>query len=284
MPEITRKELQLQLSDGQILSLDIHYNSKQKSATPILFCHGFKGFKDWGCNNLIANEFAKTNYFFIKFNFSRNGVILDNLSDITDAEAFGQNNFSRELEDLKLLLDSLENGSDAFDDFTEFYDFTKLVLIGHSRGGSMALISAIEDSRIKKVLCWAPVIDLSKYAEMKDPLDWQQEPVMIKNGRTGEEYPIYYQFYEDYLANSARLNLQSNLAQLDKPLLIIHGGSDEAVPISHSQELYDLVPQSLLIQVDDSGHTFGAKHPWEKDILPSDLADVIEECVEFLEM
>lgn len=284
MPKISKRELLIKLSDGQTISLDIHYPSQLKSATPILFCHGFKGFKDWGCNNLIAQKFAEANYFFIKFNFSKNGVIPNNLSDITDPETFGQNNFSRELDDIKLLLNALEHQEGEFEELKDYYDFSQLIVLGHSRGGSMALISTIEDSRIKKLICWAPVLDLSKYAEMKDPLDWQQEAAMIKNGRTGEEYPIYYQFYEDYLANRDRFDLQANVVKLDKPLLIVHGDADEAVPLSHSKSLYNFVSHSLMLEIEGGNHTFGASHPWEAETLPTMLDEVVEECIEFLEL
>jgi len=281
MSEILRKELQIQGEKARTISLDVQYNSRNKSATPILFCHGFKGFKDWGCNNLIADQFAQANYFFIKLNFSLNGVIPNNLSDISDPEAFGQNNFTAELEDIKSVIDWL-SGEDC--ELSEYFNIDELVAIGHSRGGSMVLISAIEDARIKKIICWAPVLDLSKYAELKDPIDWQEEPAMILNGRTGEHYPVYYQFYEDFLEHENRYDLQAHVAKIDKPLFIAHGTADTAVPLSHSTSLYEFVGHSLFVQVEGAGHTFGAKHPWDEDKLPEQLKDLIEECVEFLEM
>jgi uncharacterized protein len=272
------------VSDELFLTLDIQFNSKQKSATPILFCHGFKGFKDWGCNNLISLKFAQSNYFFIKFNFSFNGVILDNLSDISDAEAFGKNNYSRELEDIQLIINSLADSKSELALFQDFFDIDKLVILGHSRGGSMALISALEDQRIKKIISWGAVTDLSLYAEMKDPLEWQSEPALVINARTGDTYPVYYQFYEDYLSNQPRFEILENIAKLDKPLLIVHGSSDKAVSISNSQELYKTVGHALFIAVENGGHTFGASHPWAESTLPQQLDEVIEECIEFLEM
>jgi uncharacterized protein len=265
MPQIIKKELQLAVSGGRTISLDIQFNSKVKSAIPILFCHGFKGFKDWGCNNLISSEFAKSNYFFIKFNFSLNGVIPDNLSDITDAEAFGQNNFSKELEDIKSLVNCLETPSGDLLEYKSFFGSEELVIMGHSRGASMALISAIEDSRIKKTICWAPVFDLSKYANLKVPIEWQSEPAAVVNGRTGETYPIYYQFYEDFVMHGERFDIESQIGKLDKPILLLHGTDDTVVDISHSKQMYELVGHSLFSQIEGAGHTFGASHPWTSD-------------------
>ena len=62
----------------------------------ILFVHGFKGFKDWGAFNLIADYFAEAGFVFIKMNFSHNGLSLEEDYYFEDLEAFGQNNFSIE--------------------------------------------------------------------------------------------------------------------------------------------------------------------------------------------
>ena len=49
---------------------DLFFNSKIKNAPLIIFCHGYKGFKDWGAWNLWAEVFASKGIAFLKFNFS----------------------------------------------------------------------------------------------------------------------------------------------------------------------------------------------------------------------
>ena len=73
----------------------------------IIFNHGFKGFKDWGPFNLVAEKFANDGFVFIKMNFSHNGTTLKQPNDFADLEAFAQNNFSIELDDTGLLIDYL---------------------------------------------------------------------------------------------------------------------------------------------------------------------------------
>ena len=41
----------------------------------IIFCHGYKGFKDWGAWNLMADAFTEAGFCFIKFNFSHNSFL-----------------------------------------------------------------------------------------------------------------------------------------------------------------------------------------------------------------
>ncbi len=77
---------------------DIRYISNQDKKPLILFVHGFKGFKDWGIFNMMADEFAKKGFVFMKINLSHNGTTPEQLIDFADLEAFGNNNFTIELD------------------------------------------------------------------------------------------------------------------------------------------------------------------------------------------
>jgi pimeloyl-ACP methyl ester carboxylesterase len=276
---ISKSEHKINGSAELPITLDITRDEKVKDAPVVIFCHGFKGFKDWGCWNLVANEFANAGYCFVKINFSHNGVKANDLSDITDSEAFGNNTFSKEMDDLGLVLDWLEEKEDLQ------VDFNNLNLIGHSRGGPIALLKTIEDSRVKKVITWAGVFEMKKYTELAPEKEWKEKGfVAVKNGRTNQEYPIQYGFYEDYQKNKKRLDLQGNIAKLDKPYLILHGTDDNVVPIEHAKNARDFVTHSIYIEIENGDHTFGAAHPWDGQDLPEALGMVTEESMEFIEM
>ena len=78
----------------------------------VIFCHGYKGFKDWGAWNLMAEAFAEAGFFFIKFNFSHNGGTVEQPIDFPDLEAFGNNNYTKELDDLESVIDWVCNSSE----------------------------------------------------------------------------------------------------------------------------------------------------------------------------
>ena len=84
---------------------DVFYQKTNKPKKVVIFCHGYKGFKDWGAWNLMAESFAKAGFFFIKFNFSHNGGTAENPIDFPDLEAFGNNNYTKELDDLERVID-----------------------------------------------------------------------------------------------------------------------------------------------------------------------------------
>ena len=94
--------------------IDTTLAEKNNSNKVVVFSHGFKGFKDWGPFNKIAEHFASNGFVFVKFNFSYNGTSIENPSDFVDLEAFGNNNFCKELDDLGLVIDWVVN---AFSNF-----------------------------------------------------------------------------------------------------------------------------------------------------------------------
>ena len=84
---------------------DVFFEETNQPKPVVIFCHGYKGFKDWGAWNTMAEAFAKAGFFFIKFNFSHNGGTVNQPIDFPDLEAFGNNNYTIELDDLESIID-----------------------------------------------------------------------------------------------------------------------------------------------------------------------------------
>jgi hypothetical protein len=74
---------------------DAHFNENGEQKPLVIFCHGYKGFKDWGGWNLVAQQFLEANLFFVKFNFSHHGGTVENPIDFLDLDAFAENNNSK---------------------------------------------------------------------------------------------------------------------------------------------------------------------------------------------
>ena len=143
-------------SQQKPIAIDVSYLSNNQQKPLVLFVHGFKGFKDWGHFNAIANYFAENNFVFVKFNFSHNGTSLQKPLEFDDLEAFGNNNYVFELNDLDAVLNTLL----TVEQLKNEIDAEKVYLIGHSRGGAISIIKTSEDTRIKKLVTWAAVADI----------------------------------------------------------------------------------------------------------------------------
>ena len=246
----------------------------------VLFCHGYKGFKDWGAWEQVARFFTGRGCIFVKFNFSHNGVTADHPTDFVDLEAFAQNNLSTELDDLGCMLTALE--SLTLDGFA--VSKADLTVVGHSRGGAIATLRAVEDDRIQRLVTWASVSDYEdRFLLGNAMVKWKEDGVYyIKNGRTGQDMPHYYQYYEDFKANRDRLDIKQACLGITCPHLIVHGARDEAVHLTEAMRLHKWSRGSRLEIVADASHTFGAKHPWGLATLPEDLREVCQLTTNFV--
>lgn len=261
--------------------LDVYFLNGSKPKPVVVFAHGFKGFKDWGHWDLIARNFAKAGFVFVKFNFSHNGTTLERPSDFANLEAFGQNNYSKEMADLDAVIDWIEDQTIIP---ASAIDLQAIHLIGHSRGGGIGIIKAIEDRRIKRLITWAAVSSLS-YA-WTDPAKvktWQETGVYHQlNGRTKQQMPLYYQLYEDFLQQKERFDIQQRIRNLNKPMLIIHGTDDPAVPFMAAQQLQKWNKGSQLHLIESANHVFGGAHPYASATLPAHSRELVERSIAFL--
>ncbi|MBT5614898.1 MAG: alpha/beta hydrolase, partial [Flavobacteriales bacterium] len=123
-------------SSGKPILIDATFKANTEAKQVVVFCHGFKGFKDWGPFNKIATHFADNDIVFVKFNFSFNGTTTNDPINFVDLKAFGNNNFCKELDDLSLVLDWIEN----YQELKGEIDTSRISLFGHSRGGSIAML------------------------------------------------------------------------------------------------------------------------------------------------
>jgi pimeloyl-ACP methyl ester carboxylesterase len=262
---------------GKPILLDFGYKTDGKPKPVVIFVHGFKGFKDWGHFNEVMEYFIEQDFAFVKFNFSHNGGTIEQPIDFPDLEAFGNNNYTKELDDLKTVVDWIEDQEKSEFDKDEIY------LIGHSRGGGVSILAANEDKRIKKLVTWAAVADLINRYPQEVIDQWEKEGVMyIENTRTNQQMPLYYQLAEDVLGNMDRFNIALAANKLAVPHLIIHGTSDEVVHIAEAKNIHEWSKSSEILIIEGSGHTFGAKHPHVETYFPEDVQLVLEKTLEFI--
>lgn len=256
---------------------DTFYPEADEKLPLVIFIHGYKGYKDWGAWNLMAEKFAEAGFFFVKFNFSHNGTTIEDPHNFADLEAFGNNNYSKELSDLGAVIDYFVKDSKV--------DDQKLVLIGHSRGGGISIIKTYEDERINGLITLASVDTLDRFPKNDAFEKWKQVGVYyVTNGRTKQEMPHYYQFYEDFEKDEHRFDVERATEMAKAHVLIIHGTNDESVSVKNAEHLHILNPNSELFLIENANHTFGAKEPWEESELPEDLNILTEKCIEFIKI
>jgi len=259
--------------NGQSILSDLTWFENSSKKDVVIFCHGYKGYKDWGAWNLVAEEFAHSGFSFVKFNFSHNGGTIDNPIDFPDLKAFGNNTYSKEIEDLNVVIDwAKKNGAE------------RIHLIGHSRGGGIVTIVAANNKNVSSVSSWAGVADFKERFPSGNKLnEWKEKGVYyVINGRTKQEMPHYYSFYEDFIENEEALTITKAVTKITIPHLIIHGDKDEAVSFYDANKIFSNNKKARLEVVEGANHTFGSSHPWNEQKLPPFLSEVVSKTINFI--
>ena len=255
---------------------DSFYIESTEPLPIVFFVHGYKGYKDWGAWDLMALEFAKAGYFFVKFNFSHNGTTLERPSEFANLEAFGLNNFTKELSDYHAVISH----------FTERKEVNseRIAITGHSRGGGITVLQAFEDERVKVLVTMAGVCNFGYRFPTGDRMkEWEEKGVMYsENARTGQQMPHDFQLYQNYKENEERLNIQYAAQHLEKPFLIVHPAEDETVKEKEAFLLHEWCKASELKMIPDANHSFGSSEPWDEDFLPEHLEAAVAEIIEYL--
>ena len=271
----TQKNIVLHNSETTSFLADAFIPEATAKLPLVIFCHGYKGYKDWGAWNLMAEKFAKNGFFFVKFNFSHNGTTLQEPADFADLEAFGNNNYSKELSDLDFVIHHFSKD--------ERVDVENITLMGHSRGGGVSIVKAPEDARVKNLITLASVDTLDRFPTGEKLEEWKKEGVYYNyNSRTKQQMPHYIQFLEDFEQNKVRFDVESAMRNFHGRTLVLHGHEDEAVSFSASENLHAWAQNSNLLVMEKANHTFGAKEPWKDYKLPELLKQAVNVCIDFL--
>lgn len=231
----------------------------------VVVVHGFKGFKDWAFFPWVAERLAAAGHAAVSFNLSGSGIG-DEPETFTELEAFAANTYTRELADIERVMAAIRG--DLLPRTPE-----RVGLLGHSRGGADAVIHAAEHP-VDALVTWNAVARLDRWSE-ETLTEWRERGrIHVLNGRTGQQMPLDLTLLEDFEGNRERLDLPARAAQVACPWLVVHGAADRTVPPDHGRIFEGAGPGARLLLIDDAGHTFEARHPF--DSVPEALDRAME--------
>lgn len=268
---------------GRPMAFDLHWQESDEVQPLVIYSHGINGFKDWGGMVRVADAFAQAGYMFLRFNFSHNGTTPEDPTEFKDLEAYAQDSYLKRQEDLAAVMDFI------FDRQAKpKIDWQNIHLIGHSRGGTDALLFAAADDRINKLVTWsAPAHTQTPWKNLdEEELEqWQSQGRLYKsNKRTGQDLPIDYSLYLEYQAHKNKaLDIESKARALDQEWLIVHGEDDEAVFVKDAYSFKTWHPAAEVCIIAGTGHTFGRRQPYPEELpLPASTLVLVEKTIAFL--
>lgn len=242
---------------GDIL-IDVRASDRKTPGPAVIVLHGFKGFKDWGMFPPFTERLARAGFAAVSLNVSGSGA--DDRGDFSMPDRFGHNTFSAEQEDLDRVLEALDRGA------LDIHRPTSVGIVGHSRGGGMAILFAARTPRIGAVATWAAISHVRRWSPEQMVAWRRQGRTDITNARTGEVLPMYPDLLDDIERHAGgRLDIAAAASQLATPWLLVHGTDDQAVRVEEAELLDRVRPatgRNETLILDGAGHTFGAVHPW----------------------
>lgn len=273
------------LDDGEAIHGEVRLPSGSAPTSAVVVVHGFKGFRRWGFFPYSCDALVSDGHAVVSFDFSLNGVGPDGES-FSRLEAFERNTLSREVDELLRVLADVRSGNLGFD------PPRRIGLLGHSRGGGIAVLASRDDVRRQAgghgeqagherragpeghegrpgpeaLVTWAAVARFGTWPkELRE--EWRRNGrIHVLNSRTGQQLPLGRGLLDDFEAHGERLDVDQaagELGTVDTPWLIVHGEDDPTVSAEDARQLGRAHPGASLELIPGAGHTFGARHPFE---------------------
>jgi pimeloyl-ACP methyl ester carboxylesterase len=218
----------------------------------VVLVHGFKGFKDWGFFPWLSESLCEAGFVAVRFNMSRSGIG-EGSESFDRLDLFRDDTYSIQVADL---LSTIREGQSRFPDLPTF-------LVGHSRGGGVALLAAAEVASLAGVVTWSAIARADRW-DAATKKKWRADGYMdIENSRTKQTMRLGTAVLDEVEAlGGTKLDVSSAARRINVPWLVVHGDADATVPVREAELLCDLAPGYAMPWIVEGGnHGFGAAHP-----------------------
>lgn len=191
-----------------------------------LLIHGFKGYKDYGFIPVLAHDLAQRGVRVHRFNLSTSGMTND-IATFARPDLFALDTWSRQVDDVRRVARAVREGEIAGAGLPLF-------LIGHSRGGATALLSA---GRFRDELGLAGVVTINavdrccRMSEDEQRLTLERGSTMTRSARTDQDLRINSAWLQEQLDAPEDHDVLLHASRCGVPALVLHGDADDAVPM-----------------------------------------------------
>ena len=216
----------------------------------VILIHGFKGFKDWGFFPWLAELLCDREFAAVRFNMSRSGIG-EHPETFDRLDLFAGDTYSIQLHDLHTVIGHAQREFPSLPTF----------LVGHSRGGGVALLGAHGVHDLAGIVTWSAISRIDRWDDATKQRWRARGYIDFENVRTKQMMRMTTAILDDAEANRERLDIGAATAALDAPLLVIHGGRDESVPVGDAAEIASHGRDASKVIIANAGHTFNAIHP-----------------------
>jgi len=247
---IAPERFDLEGAHGRTIRGEVRLVPGAKAA--VVLVHGFKGFARFAFFPFLADKLAAAGISAVSFNFSGSGIGED-METFTDAEAFEENTYTRELHDLGIVLAHAGQ---------QKWLGAHHGLWGHSRGGGIAILRAARDAHIHALATWSAISTVKRWPtdiaqEWRERGYWE-----VSNSRTGQTFRLRTPVLDEATEHGdGMLDIGKAAESLLCPWLIVHGDADETVQIGEGERLASAAGTNAeFLRIAGATHTFNVAH------------------------
>ncbi len=207
-----------------------------KKVPLIVLCHGFGRTKEGWTHLELEKTLNEEGVSTLRFDFFGHGESEGKFEDITTSEA---------VDDVIRAVEFLRQKG-----------YEKIGLFGSSFGGMASLIAASKRNDIYTLALKSPVSDSIGSMICKrigiSPKEWKEKGYMIYQMPDGGKKKLNYSFFED----AENLSGYNAAKKIEVPTLIVHGSSDDIVPIEQSKKLSKIIKNCRLKVIEGCDHKY----------------------------
>ena len=199
---------------GDTLCGVLHHPRQGKPAGAVILCHGMDSDKNSEKLIFLGRKLAELGILALRFDFSFVGESSGKYEDIT---------YSGEVEDLRAAYALAQEQTSG-----------KIAIFGSSMGGTVGLLFAAQESTLAALVTLAAPLHPENFPRrlltVAEREEWRRRGFTIYNGR---------RLNVSLLEDLERLDVAQSARNIKCPVLILHGGADEIVPVKEAYELHE---------------------------------------------
>ncbi len=182
----------------------------------VIICHGFTSNR-MGVDRLFvktADEFIQQQIAVLRFDYSGCGE---------SSGDYGDTGLDEIIEQTIRVIDYASKIDEI--------DKDNITLLGHSLGGATALLTSIEDKRIRKLILWAAVGN--PYEDILNIVGTKKLKTFIASNSV--DY-LGYSFTKKYFRSLNKYDPLTACSKFTGDILLIHGSDDGDIPVSYCKQ------------------------------------------------
>lgn len=242
--ETMKEKVFFQNSKGNRLCGIISDPTGDKHLPVVVLCHGFTTSKGGRTYVRLEEIFNQRNYSTFRFDFFGHGESEGKFEEITVSEA---------VDDVKHAVR-----------FVKDLGYPEIALIGSSFGGLASIITAGESEDVFVLALKSPVSDYMGLLIARDQdLDiktWKEKGFVAVKSAEDQSLKLNYSFFED----AQKVDGYQFAKNIKVPTLLVHGSSDETVPLEQSRKAANLIPDGRLEIIEGADHVYSNPRHFEK--------------------